>query len=128
MTKYQYDSLDRLTSVTDSDDNVLVETAYDQLGNVTRVASTNSVFNYTYDPLNRVTNAVCLLTNIPGFATVKYQIDYAFDPVGNVTNRVITGLQGMSGVITTRYEYDVMNRLTNEVCLTNGFSGGQTNS
>ncbi len=47
MTKYQYDSLDRLTSVTDSDDNVLVETAYDQLGNVTRVASTNSVFNYT---------------------------------------------------------------------------------
>ncbi len=69
-----------------------------------------------------------LLTNIAGFATMKYQIDYAFDPVGNVTNRVITGLQGMSGVITTRYEYDVMNRLTNEVCLTNGFSGGQTNS
>jgi RHS repeat-associated protein len=119
VTKYQYDSLDRLTSVTDSDDNVLVETAYDQLGNVTRVASTNSVFNYTYDPLNRVTNAVCLLTNIPGFATVKYQIDYTFDPVGNVTNRVITGLQGMSGVITTRYQYDVMNRLTNVVQLTN---------
>lgn len=46
---------------------------YDVLGNVTRVTSTNSVFEYTYDPLNRATNAVCLLTNIPGFATVKYQ-------------------------------------------------------
>jgi len=47
--------------------------------------------------LNRFqTNAVCLLTNIPGFSTVRYKIDYTFDPVGNLTNRVITGLQGMT--------------------------------
>jgi hypothetical protein len=44
---------------------------------------------------------VCLLTNIPGFATVKYKIDYLFDPVGNVTNRVIMGLQGVRGCVTT---------------------------
>jgi len=77
------------------------------------------VFDYTYDALNRATQAVCSLSNIPGFTNVQYQIDYAFDPVGNVTNRVITGLQGMSDSITTRYEYNMMNRLTNVVQLTN---------
>jgi RHS repeat-associated protein len=121
VTKFQYDPLQRLVSVTDANDVELVGMGYDVLGNVTRVVSTNSVFEYRYDALNRATNAVCLLTNIPGFATtVKYKIDYAFDPVGNVTNRVITGLQGMSGTNTTRYQYDVMNRLTNVVQLTNG--------
>jgi hypothetical protein len=45
------------------------------------------------DAFSRVTRAVCLLTNLPGFATVQYGIDYAFDPVGNVTNRLIAGLQ-----------------------------------
>jgi RHS repeat-associated protein len=119
VTKFQYDPLARLVSVTDSNDVELVGMSYDVMGNVTRVASTNSVFEYRYDALNRATNAVCLLTNLPGFAAVKYQIDYAFDPVGNVTNRLITGLQGMSGTITTRYQYDVMNRLTNVVQLTN---------
>ena len=108
ITKFQYDMLDRLVSVTDANDLVLVSMDYDVLGNVTRVASTNSVFEYKYDALNRATNAVCLLTNLPGFATVKYAIDYAFDPVGNVTNRLITGLAGMSGTIATRYQYDVM--------------------
>ena len=115
VTKYQYDPLERLVSVTDSNNVVLVKMDYNVLGNVTHVASTNSVFDYTYDSLNRATQAVCLLTNIPNFATVKYKIDYAFDPVGNVTNRVITGLQGMTETITTRYAYDMMNRLTNVV-------------
>ena len=119
VTKFHYDSLERLVSVTDSNDVELVGLSYDVLGNVTRVASTNSVFEYTYDPLNRVTNAICLLTNLPGFATVKYQIDYAFDPVGNETNRLLTGLQGLTDTIETRYQYDVMNRLTNVVQLTN---------
>ena len=50
---------------------------------------------------------------------MKYQINYAFDPVGNVTNRLLTGLQGLTDTIETRYQYDVMNRLTNVVQLTN---------
>lgn len=119
VTKFEYDPLGRLVRVADTNDVTRVEMGYDVLGNVTRVASTNSVFEYSYDPLNRATNAVCLLTNIPGFATVKYQIAYQFDPVGNVTNRVITGLQGLTESITTRYQYDTMNRLTNVVQLTN---------
>jgi RHS repeat-associated protein len=53
-------------------------------------------------------------------ATVRYRLDYVFDAVGNLTNRLLTGLQGMSGTLTTRYRYDVMNRLTNVVQLTNG--------
>jgi RHS repeat-associated protein len=119
VTKYLYDPLGRLTTVTDSNDVVLVSMEYDVLGNVKHVASTHSVFDYTYDDLNRATQAVCTLTNVPGFATVKYRIDYWFDGVGNITNRVITGLQGMSDTITTRYAFDVMNRLTNVVQLTN---------
>ena len=67
-----------------------------------------------------MTNAVCVLTNIPGFATVKYTLDYSYDPAGNLTNRVLTGLQGLADTITTRYQYDTMNRLTNVVQLTNG--------
>jgi YD repeat-containing protein len=122
VTKYQYDPLNRLVSVADNNDVELVGMGYDVLGNVTHVASTNSVFDYTYDALNRATQAVCLLTNIPGFATVKYKIAYQFDPVGNVTNRTITGLQGLADTITTRYQYDLMNRLTNVVQLTNGTS------
>ncbi len=120
VTRYQYDPLERLVSVTDDNNNVLLSLDYDALGNVTRVASTNSVLEYTYDPLNRVTNAVCLLTNVPGFATVKYKIDYGFDPVGNVTNRVITGLAGFTDWLETRYAYDCMNRLTNIAQLGNG--------
>jgi hypothetical protein len=37
------------------------------------VASAQSIFDYTYDSLNRATQAVCALTNISGFDTVKYQ-------------------------------------------------------
>ena len=85
------------------------------------VASANSArTTRTYDSLNRATQAVCPVTNIPGFSTVIYKIDYAFDPVGNVTHRVITGLQGMSGTITNWYACDVMNRLTDVVQLANG--------
>lgn len=36
-----------------------------------------------------------------------------------MTNRVITGLQGFSDAITTRYVYDSVNRMTNWVQLTN---------
>jgi len=45
---------------------------------------------------------------------VKYRIACAFDPVGNVTNRLISGLQGFTDTIQTRYQYDVMNRLAND--------------
>jgi YD repeat-containing protein len=114
----QYDPLGRLISVTDSANHPLVEMAYDVLGNVTHVVSTNSVFDYTYDSLNRATQAVCVITNIPGFTNVKYQIDYGFDPVGNLTNRLISGLTGFTDTTQTRYQYDVMNRLTNVVQLT----------
>ncbi len=119
VTKYQYDPLERLTSVTDSNNAALVTVNYDVLNNVTTLNSQLSTLNYSYDPLNRPTNVICLLTNLSGFAAVKYQIAYAFDAAGNLTNRVVTGLQGWTGSITTRYQYDVMNRLTNVVQLTN---------
>jgi RHS repeat-associated protein len=125
VTKYQYDPLDRLLSVTDSNDVPLVQMEYDVLGNLTRVASTHSVLEYAYDGLNRVTNAVCTLTNIPGFAPVKYQIAYAFDAVGNLTNRLINGLMGFTNSLRTRYEYDVMNRLTNVVQWADGQETGR---
>jgi RHS repeat-associated protein len=115
VTKFQYDPLERLVSVTDSNNVELAGMSYDVLDNATSINSQQSTFNYSYDPLNRATNVICLLTNIPGFATVKYRIDYAFDPAGNATNRTITGLQGFTNSIATRYQYDVMNRLTNVV-------------
>lgn len=118
--KYQYDPLQQLVTVTDGNDAVLVSMNYDIGDNVTHVASTNSIFDYAYDTLNRVTNMVCVLTNIPGFATVEYRIDYAFDGAGNMTNRLIEGIRGFADIIETRYNYDVMNRLTNVVQLTNG--------
>ncbi len=120
VTRYEHDPLERLTSVTDDAGVRLLSMEYDVLNNVTYVSNAHSIFQYTYDSLNRATQAVCILTNIPGFSTVKYRIDSTFDPVGNVTNRLITGLQGFTGTIQTRYLFDVMNRLTNVVQLTNG--------
>ena len=54
--------VNRLTSMTDSNSNVLVSMNYDALGNLTRFASTNSIFDYYYDSLNRATQAICILS------------------------------------------------------------------
>jgi|GEM_PF-4390228 len=89
VTKFHYDRLERLVSVTDSNDAVLVKMDYDVLGNVTNISSPHSLIAYAYDALNRATQAVCTLTNLPGMATVRYRLDYAFDAVGNLTNRVL---------------------------------------
>jgi RHS repeat-associated protein len=120
ITKSQYDPLERLLAVTDENDVALVRMDYDVLGNMTYVSNAHSVCQYVYDGLNRATQALCRLKDIPGCATVNYKIDYAFDVVGNVTNRLITGLQGFTDTIRTSYSYDVVNRLTNVVQLTNG--------
>ena len=67
-------------------------------------SSTDKVttINYTYDPLNRLTNA-----NYSGAYT--YTFVYAYDAVGNCTvqTRTITNTQ------VTNYTYDAANCLTN---------------
>ncbi len=124
--EFQNDAVPRLKGVTDNYNNPLISLDYDALNNVTEAISFGdnstrpySDFVYSYDPLNRPTNAICTIASIPGFATVRYQIAYQFDAVGNLTNRTITGLRSFADNIQTRYGYDVMNRLTTVTQLVN---------
>jgi RHS repeat-associated protein len=96
-TSYRYDALDRLTKVTDPLGHATT-TAYDPVGNKTRVADANGrTTTYGYDAADHLTS----VTDALGYTT-----SYSYDATGNLVSR--TDPNGHK----TRYQYDAANRLT----------------
>ena len=106
VSKYEYDSIKRLTRITENLDgtntataNVLTQFAYDVNDNLTVVADANSgVTTYIYDDLGNL-----LTRTSPDTGRVSYE----YDAAGNVVQAVDAKAQLFS------YSYDSFNRLTN---------------
>ena len=96
-TFYQYDSFDRLTTVTQPASTV-TEYGYDKHGNLISVTDAEGHETaYIYDDMGRV-----ISTTSPDTGTVTY----VYDGVGNLLQKT----DAMA--ITTNYNYDFLNRLT----------------
>ena len=107
-TKYEYDLLDRMTKVIDRNGNATVY-EYDALGNRTAVRYPNgTVMSYTYDPCNRLKEE--WLTDKEGNVLSGYV--YTLDKEGKRTKIKETRPDGSK--ITISYEYDKLDRLTEE--------------
>jgi RHS repeat-associated protein len=112
VTQYQYDVLGRLNEI-NYPGGTNVTMSYDAVGHVTSLANNNGSSTFAYDILGRLTNTTVSLS-VPGMTNVQYALEYRFDAAGNVTNRTLrTGIggSGSTQTVTTRYEYDAMNRL-----------------
>jgi RHS repeat-associated protein len=110
VTQYQYDVLGRLKEI-NYPGGTNVTMGYDAVGHVTSLANNNGSSTFAYDILGRLMNSTVSLA-VPGMTAVQYALEYQYDAAGNVTNRTLRGLSGFTQVISTRYDYDLMNRLT----------------
>jgi RHS repeat-associated protein len=85
-----------------NDTNILSETAYDAVGNVTRQTDPNeNTTRFNYDGLNRMTAIIDPLGNKAGGTPGEHTTTIEYDPLGN-TVRVTDPLGN-----ATRFEYDV---------------------
>lgn len=106
VTRYEYDALDRVTKVTDSLGNEVVN-SYDANGQLRQVTHRYKRADGTYDTRNVVTRTfdaadrVITETDAAGGVTT-----YSYDEAGNVV--AIIDAEGR----TARFEYDLMNRRT----------------
>ena len=118
-TRYDYDGLDNLKSITSPDTGITNQT-FDDAGNVKtktypRTSSANITTTYQYDALNRVTK-VDYPTNID--TTLVYD---ETNPGQNGKGHLTT-LSDESG--STTYKYDLRGNLLSKTTTITGFSGG----
>jgi|GEM_PF-1575289 len=103
--RYQYDTLNRLTSVLGRD-SVAAYYIFDNVGNLQTASYGSGVTNlYKYDRLNRLTNAVWKLN-----ATTVGSFFYTLNLSGVRTNLAET----VNGSRSYAWQYDNLYRLTNE--------------
>jgi RHS repeat-associated protein len=106
---YQYDALNRLSSVIDArlSGSQTTKYGYDAVGNLLTNILPNAVTNlYLYDKLNRLTNLTAKVGN-----TSLGTFSYSLGPSGNRTNLIET-VNGTNRSYAWRY--DALYRLTNE--------------
>ncbi|HEX5990700.1 MAG TPA: right-handed parallel beta-helix repeat-containing protein [Solirubrobacterales bacterium] len=100
--EYGYDALNRMTSLTDPQSEVL-EFGYDPEGNLTEVELPNGVVTTTeYDDAGRV----AAIDSLGPEEAVLESLDYEYDPAGNRVAQVDRLSQ------ETTYAYDALDRLT----------------
>lgn len=94
-TTYEYDSLNQLSKVTDSK-NQIVEYTYDVFGNKTSMKYKNNTITYTYNQFNKIDKVL---------QNGKQLAAYTYDARGNTSTFT-------RGNYTTSYEYDNLSRRT----------------
>jgi RHS repeat-associated protein len=96
-TNYAYDSVGRLSELTDGNDNLIASYSYDPAGNVIGAIKGNGTSTtYQYDADNHVTQ----LTNLaPGGSSANSAFTYAYNSLGQITSQT-------SGGATTSFGYD----------------------
>ncbi|AJQ96673.1 choice-of-anchor A family protein [Gynuella sunshinyii] len=114
ITRYGYDQLNRLESITTNDGTTTY--GYDDVGNRTSLSYPNGTSQvYNYDSLNRLTE----LKTYNGNGTLVEQYSYTLDKTGRRIK--IEELDGRS----TEYSYDTLYRLTGET-ITDAINGDYT--
>jgi YD repeat-containing protein len=145
-TKYTYDALNRLSTVTAQVGGGFPTVAgygYDNVGNLATVTYANGVVHsYSYDNRNRLNNLGVATgsANLFGYAytvdaaghrtNVTEQsgraVSYSYDDLYRLTNETIAGdSSGMNGSVT--YGYDSVGNRKQKVSTLPGYPGGLTN-
>ena len=108
-TSYKYDSLNRLTKVTEPSGKT-IEYTYDKEGNryteTETVGTTKTKSIYSYDSSNRITGINQTINGVLSNTTA-----YTYDKNGNTLSKTITS-SSTGAKETTKYSYDVLNQLT----------------
>lgn len=99
---YVYDYLNRLSNK-NYPDSTGISYAYDFANRLTQVSDPTGTYGFTYDGMNRPTNASATYSFIPGRT---FNVGYGYDAASNKTS--MTDPQGAP----TAYAYDAANRLT----------------
>ena len=96
-TNYLYDSVGRLSELTNASGNVIESYTYDPAGNIVSEAKGNGTSTtYAYNADGEITQ----ITNLaPGGTTANSTLKYAYNSVGEVTGQT-------TGGVTTTYGYD----------------------
>ena len=108
-TSYKYDSLNRLTKVTEPSGKI-IEYTYDKEGNryteTETVGTTKTKSIYSYDSSNRLTGINQTINGVLSNTTA-----YTYDKNGNTLSKTVTS-SSTGAKETTKYSYDVLNQLT----------------
>jgi len=126
-TKYEFNPLGSLASLTHSRDNNILDQfkyAYDPTGNITQIEkhrqdieADNGIFQYAYDPLNRLTQATKAINpTIPSTTTTQSIKTYTYDNLGNRISSLQNGIE-------TRHMFNARNQLIKTF---EGESGGNS--
>ena len=115
-TTYEYNPLGALASLTHSKDGDILDQfkyAYDPSGNITQIEKhrkgvdiDSGIFNYTYDPLNRLTEETRTYNNAHNNALGNAQgiSRFMYDNLGN-------RIASIKGDVQTNYAYNARNQL-----------------
>ena len=100
---YSYDTLGRLSELTDGSGDLIVQYTYNSLGQLQKKLNGNGTYTtYAYDAAGNLTSEI----NYAGGTTVNSSFDYSY----NVLNEM-TSVTDASGNVTT-YGYDATGQLT----------------
>ena len=99
---YHYDTVGRLSSLTDGTGYEIIRYEYDATGKLTKESKGNGTYTtYEYDPAGQIVS----LKNYSPDDAIQSIFDYTYDENGNRTS--MTTLDGV-----TTYEYDAIGQLT----------------
>jgi RHS repeat-associated protein len=110
---YSYDSLGRLSKLTDGSGNLIVQYTYNNLGQLTRKDNGNGTYTtYSYD----VARNLLSIVNYAGGTTINSSFTYTYNQLGEVISVTDNAAGDHTGVITngtpTNYASNVDNEIT----------------